>query len=91
MLLEGGVVDQDIELPELLDRAIDRSGAERGSATSPEIVVMQRRHSFSMAALVLAASPLVQGRHRDIGALAHNENGDPTPDAGTAPVSPPCP
>jgi len=85
VFLNAAFVDEYVQAAKLLYRTLDGFLAEFGSATSPEMT-MQRRPSFSTAALVFrGVVVLVEICDGDVRAFACVQNGDCAPDAGIGP------
>ena len=87
VLLEGGVVDQDVEPAECLRRvALDRALAERGvldvagDGEAAAALASRPRRSVSSRVLVLRPGR----RMRDVGAFAREQHRDRAADAGIA-------
>ena len=84
MLLVGGVVDEDVELAELLDRALDGLAAEARLAhvagdeqRAPPLALDGRARLLGVHLL------LGQIDDGDVGALAREEDGDGAADAAS--------
>jgi hypothetical protein len=84
VFLEGGVVDQDVEAPELLEHALDRAFAEArvldvaGDGDGAAAFALDRAPRLARVAL------LGQVQHRDVGAFAREQHRDRAADAGVA-------
>ena len=84
VLLEGGVVDEDVELAEFLDGLLDRVLAEFGVGDIAGEENAAAAFLLDSLLGLLGVLVLVEIGERDVGALAREEHRDRAADAGIA-------